>query len=260
MPDASVPLLEVQGVSLHFGGSQALVDVSLAVRAGEVLGIIGPNGAGKTSLLNCINGIVRPQAGHIRFAGRDIVGRPTHAMIRMGIGRTFQGVSLQANATVEDNVLFGRDFRMKYGFLGALIYVGRAKSEEAAHMGKVEEILEFLNIQSLRYVVAGDLPWGQQKLVEIGRALASEPTLLLLDEPTSGMSREEKEAVAHCIVRIQNELKITQILIEHDTRFVRDLCQRIVALDFGRLMAMGPPDEVLSHPDVVAAYLGVVGA
>jgi branched-chain amino acid transport system ATP-binding protein len=249
-------ILEVSGVSLNFGGTRALMDVSMDVRRGEVLGIIGPNGAGKTSLLNCLNCVFRPQAGRIVFDGHKLVGRRTQDVIRLGISRTFQGVSLQANATVATNILFGRDFKMKYGLLAATLYWGRARNEEAEHLAKVEEVLEFLQIQELRDIPAGDLPWGQQKLVEIGRALASEPKLLLLDEPTSGMTREEKEDVAACIVRMQSELGITQILIEHDARFVGDLCDRIVALDFGRVIASGTAAEVLNHPDVVTAYLG----
>jgi branched-chain amino acid transport system ATP-binding protein len=262
MSDAvpATPLLEVRDVSLNFGGTRALIEVSLDVQRGEVFGIIGPNGAGKTSLLNCLNCVFRPQAGHIRFDGVELVGRRTHDMIRLGIGRTFQGTSLQANASVATNILFGRDFKMKYGILAATLHWGWARNEEAANVAKVEEVLEFLQIQELRDVPAGDLPWGQQKLVEIGRALASEPKLLLLDEPTSGMTREEKEDVAACIVRMQSELGITQILIEHDARFVGDLCDRILALDFGRVIATGKSDEVLSHPEVVTAYLGATAS
>jgi branched-chain amino acid transport system ATP-binding protein len=256
MSELTDRLLEVDGVSLNFGGTKALIDVSLNVRRGEVLGIIGPNGAGKTSLLNCLNCVFRPQAGRILFDGKELVGQRTHDMIRLGIGRTFQGTSLQANASVSTNILFGRDFKMKYGLLAATLHWGWAKNEEAFHTAKVEEVLEFLQIQEFRDIPAGDLPWGQQKLVEIGRALASEPKLLLLDEPTSGMTREEKEDVAACIVRMQSELGITQILIEHDARFVGDLCDRIVALDFGRVIATGSATEVLHHPDVVSAYLG----
>jgi branched-chain amino acid transport system ATP-binding protein len=257
--DAAAPLLQVEGLSLSFGGTQALANVSLEVRRGEVLGIIGPNGAGKTSLLNCLNGVFRPQAGRIRFDGTDLVGRRPHEMIRLGIGRTFQGVSLQATASVSANVLFGRDFKMRYGLLAAVLHWGWASREEAAHTAKVEEMLEFLQIQGLRDVPAGALPWGQQKLVEIGRALASEPKLLLLDEPTSGMTYQEKQDVAACIVRMRAELGITQILIEHDARFVGDLCDRIVALDFGRVIATGAAAEVLNHPEVVSAYLGTAG-
>ncbi len=249
-------LLEVEGLSLAFGGTQALSDVSLRVERGEVLGIVGPNGAGKTSFLNCLNAVVHPQAGRIVFDGTNISGKPAHELIRLGISRTFQGTSLQANATVADNVLFGRDFRMRYGILAAALYWGGARNEEAEHMAKVEEVLEFLQIQPLRDIPAGDLPWGQQKLVEIGRALASEPKLLLLDEPTSGMTREEKEDVAGSIVRIRRESGITQILIEHDAQFVGDLCDRIVALDFGRVIAAGASRDVLNHPAVVAAFLG----
>jgi branched-chain amino acid transport system ATP-binding protein len=250
-------MLVVDSVSLNFGGTKALTDVSLEVNRGEVLGIIGPNGAGKTSLLNCLNAAVRPRSGRITFDGIDIIGRRAHEMIRVGIGRTFQGTSLQANATVAENILFGRDHMMRYGLISAVVYWGRAQREESRHRDKVEEVIEFLQIQALRDIPAGDLPWGQQKLVEIGRALAGEPKLLLLDEPTSGMTREEKEDVASCIVRMRRDLGITQILIEHDARFVGDLCDRIVALDFGKVIASGSAADVLRHPDVVSAFVGI---
>jgi branched-chain amino acid transport system ATP-binding protein len=248
--------MTVSNVSLSFGGNVALQDVSFTVRRGEILGMIGPNGAGKTSLLNCMNAVVRPQRGSIVFGGVDLIQQRPHDLARLGIGRTFQGVSMQPRATVLDNVLFGADYKMRYGLLAACLYWGPAAKEETASRARVEDILEFLEISHLRDVRAGDLPWGRQKLVEIGRALASEPRLLLLDEPTSGMTREEKEVVADFIVRMRTELGMTQILIEHDARFVGDLCDRIVALDFGQIIAMGPAEAVLNDPQVVSAYLG----
>jgi branched-chain amino acid transport system ATP-binding protein len=249
-------LLQVDGVSLSFGGNEALVDVTFGVRPGEVFGLIGPNGAGKTSLLNCLCAVVRPQAGSIKLDGVEVMGSRPSQMIRRGIGRTFQGVSLQANATVAENVLFARDFKMRYGLLSAIVYAGRARAEEAAHMAEVERVLEFFELQPLRNVTVGDLAWGQQKLVEIARALASEPKLMLLDEPTSGMNREEKETVANHIVRMRAEFGITQMLIEHDVEFVGDLCDRIVALDFGHVTALGDPEEVLRNPAVVTSFVG----
>jgi branched-chain amino acid transport system ATP-binding protein len=207
-------------------------------------------------MLNCMNAVVRPQKGAIEFEGIDLLRQRPYNLPRIGIGRTFQGVSLQPGMTVLENVLFGRDYKMRYGLLAACIYWGRAAREEAKHRAKVEEILEFLEISHLRHQRAGDLPWARQKLVEIGRALASEPKLLLLDEPTSGMTRDEKEHIANVIVRMRMELGMTQILIEHDARFVGDLCDRIVALDFGKIIAMGTAEEVLNDPEVVSAYLG----
>jgi branched-chain amino acid transport system ATP-binding protein len=249
-------LLQVKHVDLSFGGTLALQDVSFEVRRGEIFGMIGPNGAGKTSMLNCMNAVVSPQRGEILFDGVDLLRQRPYNLAKLGIGRTFQGVSMQPRASVLENILFGRDYKMKYGLLAACIYIGPAAREEARHRMKVEEILDFLEISHYRNVPAGDLPWGRQKLVEIGRALASEPRLLLLDEPTSGMTREEKEHIANFIVRMRTELGMTQILIEHDARFVGDLCHRIVALDFGKVIAMGPADEVLNDPTVATAYLG----
>ena len=256
MVRAEAPLLVVDNVSLSFGGTKALIDVDVEVARGEILGIIGPNGGGKTSLLNCLNGVARPHAGRIMLDGVDLIGRRPDQIIGLGIGRTFQGVSLQPNATVAENILAGRDFKMRYGILAATLYWGPAQREEGQHRARVEEILEFLQLQAFRNVAAGELPWGQQKVVEIGRALASDPKLLLLDEPTSGMTRREKEEVANCILRMKTELGITQVLIEHDAQFVGDLCDRIVALDFGKVIATGSASEVLNHPAVVLAYLG----
>jgi branched-chain amino acid transport system ATP-binding protein len=255
-PEVAGALLTVSNVDLRFGGTVALQDVSFDVARGEIFGMIGPNGAGKTSLLNCMNVVVRPQRGRIVLDGVDLLRQKPHNLARLGIGRTFQGVSLQPQASVLENILFGRDFKMGYGLLAACLYVGRAARQEAAHRLKVEEIMEFLEISHLRHVPAGDLPWGRQKLVEIGRGLACEPRLLLLDEPTSGMTREEKEHIANFIVRMRTELGMTQILIEHDARFVGDLCHRVVALDFGRVIALGEAEAVLRDPQVASAYLG----
>ena len=257
MPERDEDLLRATDVTLRFGAVRALDELSFTLGQGEIVGIIGPNGSGKTSFLNCINGIVRPQSGSIMLAGAELVGKPSPAITRLGIARTFQAPSLQPGATVAENILFGLDFRMKYGLLAAALYIGRARSQEMAHRAAVDKVISFLGIGSIRDTAVGDLPWALQKLVEIGRALASEPKLLLLDEPTSGMTREEKEGVARCITAIQAELHISQILIEHDTEFVTGLCDRLVALDFGRQIASGTPAEVLAEPAVVTAYLGM---
>jgi len=254
----AAPILQLKDVTLAFGGTRALEAVSFDVMPGEILGIVGPNGAGKTSLLNCMNALVRPQSGRIYFKDKQLVGLPSHQVIRLGIGRTFQGVSVQLDATVAENILSGRDFLMHYGLFAAMVFWGPARTAESRHRAKVEEVIEFLEIERFRDRPTGSLPWGQQKLVEIGRALAGEPLLMLLDEPTSGMTREEKEGVARSMLRMQEEMSITQVLIEHDTSFVSDICDRIVALDFGRVIATGSPEEVLNDPQVAAAFLGVV--
>jgi branched-chain amino acid transport system ATP-binding protein len=249
-------LLTVEGISLRFGSIVALEDVSFHVDKGERLGIIGPNGAGKTSLLNCLNGVVQPQAGRVRLDGVDMLGRSGDRFIRLGVGRTFQGVSLQPSATVEDNILFGSDYLMKNGIVESAFMFGRARTEAKRNRGRVKEIMSFLGIGHLAETEAGSLPWGRQKIVEIGRALAAEPKILLLDEPTSGMSHEEKIQVSVCLARLQSEMGLTQILIEHDANFVSDLCNRVVVLDYGKVIAAGPPSEVMINPLVIEAYLG----
>jgi branched-chain amino acid transport system ATP-binding protein len=248
--------LSVEGVSLSFGSIVALEDVSFSVNRGERLGIIGPNGAGKTSLLNCLNGVVQPQAGRVRLDGVEMLGRPGDKFIRLGVGRTFQGVSLQPSATVAENILFGCDYLMHASLLESAFSVGRARTERRRNRKRVEEIMGFLGIGHLADTLAGSLPWGRQKIVEIGRALAADPKILLLDEPTSGMSHEEKIQVSICLARLQSEIGLTQILIEHDANFVSDLCNRVVVLDYGKVIAEGPPSEVMTNPLVVAAYLG----
>lgn len=257
MAEKNEDLLVASDVSLRFGAVLALDGLTFSVGRGEIVGIIGPNGSGKTSFLNCVNGIARPQSGSVRFEQTELVGKPSHAIARLGIARTFQAPSLQLSSTVAENILFGCDFRMKYGLFSAAVYLGRARSQEIAQRAAVDKIISFLGIGGIRDSAVGDLPWALQKLVEIGRALVSEPKLLLLDEPTSGMTREEKEDVAYCITAIHEQLGISQILIEHDAQFVKDLCHRVVALDFGRVIAAGPADEVLADPAVVTAYLGM---
>ncbi|MPY91701.1 MAG: ATP-binding cassette domain-containing protein [Acidimicrobiia bacterium] len=249
-------LLDVQDVELRFGGIVALQDVSLAVPRGLVVGIIGPNGAGKTSLLNCINGFYRPQSGSITFDGTSLLGLHPWEVAATGISRTFQNIELVDEASAVENIMVGRHRHMRRGVLAATLFWGRGRREEVEHREKVEELIDFLDIGRLRNRPAGSLAAGQRKLVEIGRALASEPKLLLLDEPSSGMTTEEKEDVARFIVRMKRESGLTQVLIEHDIRFVSDLCDLVYVLDFGRRIAAGPPAEVMQDEAVVAAYLG----
>lgn len=248
--------LYTKGVSLSFGGLQALNDVSIEVPRGQVVGIIGPNGAGKTSLLNAIGGFYRPEAGRIVFEGADLLGCRPDQIARRGIARTFQNIELIREATVLDNIMLGRHLKMRANLFAAALFWGPGRAEEARHRRKVEEWIKFLEIEKLRYLRAGALPAGKQKLVEICRALAAEPKLLLLDEPSSGMNREEKEDVARFIMRMKHEMGLTQVLIEHDIKFVSDLCDQVFVLHFGRLIAAGTPQAVLTDPQVVEVYVG----
>ncbi len=218
--------------------------------------LIGPNGAGKTSLLNCINGFYRPQRGTLRLLGQDITRARSHRIAAMGVARTFQMVEVLGKDTVLDNVLLGRHLHLRQGLVSGALYLGRAAGEERRNRARVSEILAFLGLGADRDRPVGGLPYGRQKLVEIGRALAMEPQLLLLDEPTSGMTPAEKDSVADAIRRIRMEMGVTQLLIEHDMGFVSELCDRAVVLDFGAVIADGPPGAVLTDPRVVGAYLG----
>jgi branched-chain amino acid transport system ATP-binding protein len=254
---ARPPILEVQNVSLRFGGLRALSEVSFCVLPGELFSIIGPNGAGKTSLLNCISGRYTPSEGAVLFEGRDITRVKPHQRAALGIGRTFQNLALYSHMSVLDNIMVGRHHLIKNNFLtGALYWIGGAQKEELAHRRKIEEIIDFLEIEHVRKALAGTLPYGLRKRVELARAIALEPKLLLLDEPMAGMNLEEKEDIARYIVELNEEWGITIVMIEHDMGVVMDISQRVMVLDFGRKIAEGTPAEILANEDVSKAYLG----
>jgi branched-chain amino acid transport system ATP-binding protein len=226
------------------------------VAANELFALIGPNGAGKTSLLNCLSGVYRPQAGSIRFLGRELTGMSPHKIAHLGLARTFQNVELFENLTVLDNLMLGRHAHVRYGTLRAFLYLGRAAREESRHRRVVEEIVDFLEIEPYRKQLVGLLPFGIKKRVELGRALAMEPQLLVLDEPVAGMNVEETEDMARFVLDIREELEIPIVLVEHDMSVVMDLADRVLVLDFGLPIALGAPREVQDDPEVIRAYLG----
>jgi branched-chain amino acid transport system ATP-binding protein len=250
-------LLEVEGVSLSFGGVRAINDISFDVREHEVRAIIGPNGAGKSSMLNVINGIYHPQQGRIRFAGETFTDMDPHRAAKMGISRTFQNIALFKGMSVLDNIMAGRNLRMTSGILAQAFRLGPAEGEEIRHREAVERIIDFLEIQAHRKTPVGRLPYGLQKRVDLGRALAMEPRLLLLDEPMAGMNLEEKQDMCRFILDVNDEFGTTIVLIEHDMGVVMDISDRVVVLDYGRKIGDGVPDEVRSSQAVIDAYLGV---
>jgi branched-chain amino acid transport system ATP-binding protein len=248
--------LEIRGVHKRFGGVQAVTDVTLDVRPGEVLSIIGPNGAGKTTLLNLISGFYHPDRGSIALEGQDLTHRAPSEVAALGVARTFQNIALFKGMSVLDNLMLGRHVRMRAGLLRCVAYWGLAQTEEVAHRARVEDIIDFLKITHIRRTPTGALPYGLQKRVELGRALALDPRILLLDEPMGGCNREEKEDMARFVLDVNEEWGTTVILIEHDMGVVMDISERVAVLDMGQKIAEGTPDEVRATPAVVKAYLG----
>ena len=248
--------LQVDDISLSFGGIKALQHISFDVRDGEIMSVIGPNGAGKTSLINSVNGFYKPQSGRIVLDGQDITQLPPYKRAKRGVSRTFQNIALYTNMTALDNLMAARHLHMKSNMLTGGIFFGPAQREEIAHREMVEEIIDFLEMEAIRKSIVGTLSYGLRKRVELGRALALEPKLLLLDEPMAGMNQEEKEDMARYILDIHEQRGTTILLIEHDVGLVMDISDRIVALDFGQKIAEGTPEEISQNEAVIRAYLG----
>lgn len=248
--------LEVRNIFLNFGGVMALHDVSLTVHTGEFISIIGPNGAGKTSLLNCITGYYHPQKGQVLFNGEDITGLHPHEVTKRGIGRTYQNIELFPGITVLANMLLARHLYCNYGIAKASLFSKSVQKEEVRHRQILEELIDFLEMQSIRKKTVGSLPYGMRKRVELGRALALEPKLLVLDEPFAGMTLEEKEDMVRFLLELNSAWGQTIILVEHDMSVVMSISQRIMVLNFGEKIAEGTPEEIQKHPEVIKAYLG----
>ena len=249
-------ILDVNNISLRFGGVNALTDISFNVREHEIRSIIGPNGAGKSSMLNCINGVYTPQEGAITFRGKTFSHMNSRQVAEMGIGRTFQNLALFKGMSVIDNIMTGRNLKIKSNILMQALRIGPAEREEVAHREKVEHIIDFLEIQAFRKTPVGQLPYGLQKRVDLGRALAMEPQVLLLDEPMAGMNVEEKQDMCRFILDVNDEFGTTIVLIEHDMGVVMDISDRVVVLDYGKKIGDGEPEEVRNNEDVISAYLG----
>ena len=256
MNGPSQDILSMDKVTLTFGGVAALSRVSCSVPKGSITSLIGPNGAGKTSMLNCISGRYTPNTGSISLNDKEILGIPAFKRTKLGLARTFQNIALFRGLSVLDNLMVGRHSRMNYSILSSIFYFGPARHQETEHRKRVEQIIDFLDLSPYRHQIAGHLPYGVQKKVELGRALAAEPELLLLDEPMAGMNLEETEDMARYIIDINEEWAITVFLVEHDMGVVMDLSHKVVVLDFGRVLASGTPEEVQVNPKVISAYLG----
>ncbi|HEX6945434.1 MAG TPA: ABC transporter ATP-binding protein [Casimicrobiaceae bacterium] len=250
-------VLRLEGISLSFGGVRALADISFDVREHEIRAIIGPNGAGKSSMLNVINGVYRPQQGTITYRGEVRRNMRPHDVAAAGIARTFQNIALFKGMSVLDNIMTGRNLKMRASMLEQALWIGRAQREEMANRARVEEVIDFLEIQHIRRTPVGRLPYGLQKRVELARALAAEPTMLLLDEPMAGMNVEEKQDMCRFILDVNEQFGTTIVLIEHDMGVVMDISDRVVVLDYGRKIGDGTPDEVRGNQTVIDAYLGV---
>lgn len=249
-------ILDLQNISLAFGGVKALTDISFDVREHEIRAIIGPNGAGKSSMLNVINGVYQPQQGRIVFRGEERRKMHPTAAARQGIARTFQNIALFKGMTVLDNIMTGRNTKFRSGLLANALWWGPARNEEMLHRKKVEEVIDFLEIQAIRKTPVGRLPYGLQKRVELARALAAEPSMLLLDEPMAGMNVEEKQDMCRFILEVNHQFGTTIVLIEHDMGVVMDISDRVVVLDYGKKIGDGTPEAVKANPDVIRAYLG----
>lgn len=249
-------LLEIDNISLQFGGVKALSEVSFHIQKGEIFSLIGPNGAGKTSMLNCISGLYRPSEGSIRYSGQEVLGMKPYRRTDLGIARTFQNIALFAQMSVLDNLKLGRHTLMNSGFLSGGLYFGKASREEINHRKEIEKVIEFLDLQDIRHDPVGTLPYGLQKRVEIGRALALNPELILLDEPMAGMNNIEKEMMARIILDMHEIQDITVLLIEHDLGVVMNLSHNIAVLDFGRQIGFGTPEEIQANEEVIKAYIG----
>jgi branched-chain amino acid transport system ATP-binding protein len=248
--------LEIQGLRLSFGGVIAVKDIDLNTHTGQLMAIIGPNGAGKTSLLNCITGFYRAQQGKIIFNGKDITNLHTHQLVGVGIGRTFQNIELFPGMTVLANMTLARHIHCQYSFIRSCLFSGSVKKEEIRHRQILEEIIDFLEMQSIRKKTVGSLPYGMMKRVELGRALALEPRLLILDEPFAGMNMEEKEDMVLFLLELNKRWGLTMILVEHDMSIVMSIAQRIMVLNFGEKLGEGSAEEISANPDVIKAYLG----
>ena len=250
------PILTADRLRMSFGGVVALNEVSIEIRRDELIAIIGPNGAGKTSLMNCLSGFYRPQQGHIVFDGEHVVGRSVHQIARSGLARTFQGTHIFPGMTVIENILIGRHMHMRGSILQAFVHFHWARNEETQHREIVEEIIELLEIESIRHQPVGTLGYGLRKRVDLGRALAQEPKILLMDEPMAGMNNEEKEDLARFILDVREARGVPVVLVEHDMGVVMDLADRIYVLDFGKMIATGSPAQIQRDPLVMKAYLG----